>query len=87
MSAITTQYNKIINNLIAVPIPTDPNSSLITEYLSLINNLKKLEQIDNNMVSTTDQAVVFSDLGLYNSTMSDLLSNLKVLDIFFKIQR
>jgi hypothetical protein len=89
MSTITSDYQAIINNLIKVPIPAATDSAGVMFHLALINDLEKLIQIDNDMVNSygTDTASVFSDLSVYNSTISELVMVLDTLDTVLKIKR
>jgi hypothetical protein len=87
MAQITLQYRKIINALIAAPIPAVASSSGMIYDLEIINDLEALSTIDTDMVSTTDKAVVFSDLTLYNSTINDLVNALGVVDYALNIER
>ena len=89
IAKIVSQYQNIVDNLIAAPVPALPGSSGAIYYLALINNLEKLIKIDNDIINSQakDMASVFSDLSVYNSVMNELMSVLGTLDTVLKINR
>ncbi len=89
LAAITSQYQAIINNLIKMPVPALPDSDGVRFYLALINNLEKLIQIDNDIVSSynKDTARAFSDLSAYNNTRKELIIILNTIDTVLNIKR
>jgi len=89
MKQITLKYQTIINNLIEAPLPSLPDSSGTIAHLTLINDLEKLIQVDNDIINTNikDMATIFSDLSVYNSTTKELLLALQVMDSMLKINR
>jgi hypothetical protein len=89
ISAITSQYQDIINNLIKVSVPAATNSDGVMFHLALINDLEKLIQIDNDIInsSNTDPASVISDLSAYNDTMTEIVMVINTLDTVLVIKR
>ncbi len=88
MIPIISAYQNIINNLIAMPLPTLPGSPAVKNHLAIINDIEKLIQIDNDIMnSNKDIANIYGDLDAYNTVMNDLIVKLKTLDLAFKITR
>jgi len=86
--AITSNYQKIINNLIKIPLPAIPESDGALFHLAIINDLEKLIEIDNDIInSESDTSGIFSDLAEYSKTMDDIISLLSTMDEILKIQR
>lgn len=89
LSAVTDQFQIIINNLIKLPIPALPDTAAIKLHLGLINDLEKLLQIDNDVVKSygNDTSRVFSDLSVYNNTVTEIGIITKAIDTALKIKR
>lgn len=89
IKVITDQYQKIINALIKIPIPANPNSAGVLMHLKLINGIEKLIQIDNDIIRSfsIDTARVFSNISLYNNTIKDLGSTILTIDNFLQVKR
>jgi hypothetical protein len=85
---ITDSYQKIISLFIKTKFPTIRGSSVATAYLILINDLEKLIQIDNDMVTLNLNGLdLYSDLNVYGLTFNDLISNIHTVDANYGINR
>ncbi len=88
LNSIITTYQLVINTLVKIPIPANPDSSIVSYHLNIINGLETLIQIDTDIVNaTSSQALsVFSNLPLYNSTISNLTTSMDALNNILKPQ-
>ncbi len=88
ISAVTSAYQKTIDDMIKNHIPTVPASTLAKEYLALINDLEKLIKIDKDLViSNLNATDLYSDLNSYGQTITDLAGNMANIDKTYNIQR
>jgi hypothetical protein len=90
MGKIISTYQKIINNLIKMPLPMPSNSLAVIYHLRIINDTEGLVNIDNDIInafSNKDGATVYADLIAYNNTSNDLDTALGVVDYIFHEQQ
>jgi len=90
LQSIISIYERIAQNLIQMPLPAVPESSGVTYHLKVINDLKELASIDNDIMISSgngDFASIYADLGVYNDVQNDILSTLNTMDAMFGIKR
>ena len=88
MLNLIDSYQKIVDDLIKMPVPVAIGHYDINYHLKIINDLEKMIAIDKNVISSDkDSLDIFSNLSNYKSVMTDLFSVLNNIDTILKIQR
>ena len=88
MLKLVDKYQKVIDNLIKIPVPVAIGYYDIDYHLQIINDLEILVAVDKDIVNLSENSLnVFSDLTIYKNTLDDLFSTLTTVDTILKINR